>query len=1369
MAVLEALEPRRLLSTDIVTSLNDSGAGSLRQTIAGAASGDTIQFAPSLSGGTIILTSGELVIGHSLTITGLGASSLSISGDNASAIFAVSAATTVSISGLTITDGLGIGGGIYNDGSLTITNCTLSSDAAIVGVATGLGFTGDDAGDGGGIFNDAAGTLTISGTTISGGEADLGGGVYNNGGHVTITSSTLSDSLAEQGGGLLNTDGGTVNITGSTIMGNEATYEAGGGICNENSTLTITSSTVFGNAADTYGGGITNYADGTLTISSTVVQGNTAFGDGGGIFNFTGATLTINNGSSITSNTTEDILGGGLCNYQGTANITSSTFSGNNNAYGFGGGAADFDGTLNLTGATFSNNYAELGGALYVIGDTVTIASGTFSSNEALEGGAIYQDSGSSLVVSASTLQGNVANYYGGAILQDGKSLVVSASTLQNNEALYEGGGALIASTAFFSNSTLADNQAEYGGGLISFGAVTVGDSTIAGNGGGGLYVDSGDTATLYNTIVATNTNYYGMNGDITGTLDYTLASGQTPSSHNLIGTGGSGGLSNGVNGNIVGANPDLGPLQNNGGPTNTMALQTGSPAINAGSNALAVDANGKPLAYDQRGPGFARIVGGIVDIGAYEVQSISGPNSSPAISPSPLVAAASLPLPARLRPSASLSRAANATPDFIDLGPVSPAASPASSPFTPSQIVDAYGVNDISFNGVVGNGAGQTIAIIDAYNDPDIISDANAFSAQYGLTQFNGSGEPTLEVLNETGGTSLPSDSSPGGWDVEESLDVEWSHAIAPEANIILFEASYPDSPDLWTAVTTAADTAGVSVVSMSFGEPQLYDFYDDVSETSEDSTFTTPAGHPGVTFLASTGDSGALGVGYPSLSPNVVAVGGTTLEISTDGSYLGESAWSGGGGGDSIQETQPSYQSASINSTGLRATPDVSMDADPETGVYVLDSYLESGYIQVGGTSVATPMWAALIAIVDQGRALKGLSSLDGPSQTLPMLYNLPSSDFHDILTGNNGYPAALGYDLATGLGSPNAALLVPALAGYSSNETWTGAQSNNWYDADNWDSDTVPLSTSNVTINFGAPTAGAGFSIASLTINGGTLYLGAGSGGSSVTSLTITGSGALDVSNNTLFIDYGANPDPIASIRGYLISGRNGGSWNGMGIFSSAAAVNPGYALGYADGEDGVVSGLSSGQIEVKYALLGDANLDGLVNGADFNILAANFNQSITGWDQGDFNYDGLVNAADFNDLAANFNQGVSGASVASSAAVLDAPAAPAVAPTASTVTISTAKSAAATTTAAPAVVSVAPTVATVTAKSTAAAPPASKSKPLSVSKAVISDTTNKKPKASTVAPYAAGVVTVPSAGSVSNPQDIRNKDEKFLADR
>ncbi|MGD0540044.1 MAG: choice-of-anchor Q domain-containing protein, partial [Tepidisphaeraceae bacterium] len=716
LAALEALEPRRLLSTDMVTSLNDGGAGSLRQTISGAASGDTIQFASSLSGGTIVLTTGELVIGKSLTITGPGASSLSISGNNSSTIFAISAATTVSISGLTITDGnagLGDGGGIYNDGSLTISNCTLSADAATVTVATGLGFSGGSDGDGGGIFNDAAGTLSITGTTITSGAADVGGGIYNNGGQVTITSSTLSNSRAEQGAGLLNTDGGTVNITGTTITGNDTIEEAGGGICNENSTLTITGSTVSSNLAVTYGGGITNYADGTLTVSSTVVQSNTADQYGGGIFNFTGATLTINNGSSVASNTADGYFGGGLFNYQGAANITSSTFSGNACTF-VGAGVADFEGTLNVTGATFSSNGSfnvEGGGALYLIGDTVTIASSTFSANKAQYGGAIYQDNNSSLVVSASTLQNNTAELYGG--------------------------GACINSTTFFSNSTIAGNQAVAGGGLVSFGAITAADTTIAGNiatapksAGAGIYIDPGYTATLYNTIVATNTLSNHTASDITGALDYTLASGQTPSSYNLIGTGGSGGLSNGVRGNIVGSNPDLGTLQNNGGPTNTMAVQTGSPAINAGSNALAVDSNGNPLVYDQRGAGFPRIVGGTVDIGAYEVQTVAGPNSPAVLSPSRLVAAASLPQPA------THSIAANATPDFIDLGPVSPAASTASSaPYTPAQIVNAYGVNGIFFNGVVGNGAGQTIAIIDAFNDPDIISDANKFSTQFGLT----------------------------------------------------------------------------------------------------------------------------------------------------------------------------------------------------------------------------------------------------------------------------------------------------------------------------------------------------------------------------------------------------------------------------------------------------------------------------------------------------------------------------------------------------------------------------------------------------------------------------------------------------------
>jgi hypothetical protein len=157
--------------------------------------------------------------------------------------------------------------------------------------------------------------------------------------------------------------------------------------------------------------------------------------------------------------------------------------------------------------------------------------------------------------------------------------------------------------------------------------------------------------------------------------------------------------------------------------------------------------------------------------------------------------------------------------------------------------------------------------------------------------------------------------------------------------------------------------------------------------------------------------------------------------------------------------------------------------------------------------------------------------------------------------------------------------------------------------------------------------------------------------------VASLQLNGTGSLDVSNYTVFINYGANTDPIAAIAGNLKSGYNGEGWNGPGIFSSAAAANPGYALGYADGADGVVSGLSSGQIEIRYTLVGDANLDGAVNGTDFAILAANFNKAVSGWDKGDFDYNGAVNGTDFAGLAANFNKGASNADVVTASVLPD----------------------------------------------------------------------------------------------------------------
>ena len=169
--------------------------------------------------------------------------------------------------------------------------------------------------------------------------------------------------------------------------------------------------------------------------------------------------------------------------------------------------------------------------------------------------------------------------------------------------------------------------------------------------------------------------------------------------------------------------------------------------------------------------------------------------------------------------------------------------------------------------------------------------------------------------------------------------------------------------------------------------------------------------------------------------------------------------------------------------------------------------------------------------------------------------------------------------------------------------------------------------------------------------VAVTGGTLQLGASTGATTVASLAVSGIGVLDISNNHVFIDYGSGTDPIASVAAMLAAGYNGGAWNGVGGIDTSAPLVVGgltYGLGYADGADPqhVATGLASGVIEIKYTLLGDADLNGIVNGIDFGILAANFNKGITGWDEGDFDYNNIVNGLDFGDLAANFNKGAAG---------------------------------------------------------------------------------------------------------------------------
>jgi subtilase family serine protease len=367
--------------------------------------------------------------------------------------------------------------------------------------------------------------------------------------------------------------------------------------------------------------------------------------------------------------------------------------------------------------------------------------------------------------------------------------------------------------------------------------------------------------------------------------------------------------------------------------------------------------------------------------------------------------------------------------------GGVVPAGGPGQpAGFSPGQISQAYGFNLISFSGVQGDGTGQTIALVDAYDQPNIVSDLANFDSMYGL-----SAPPSFLKVNQTGGTTYPT--ADQNWGLEISLDVEWAHAMAPGAKLLLVEANSDSLTDLFTAVDYARSQPGVAVVSMSWGASEW------LGESSYDTHFTTPSGHSGVTFVASTGDDGSAGLPeYPSASANVLAVGGTQLTTDTLGNYQSETGWSGSTGGPSAQVTQPAYQHGVVTqSTTMRTVPDVAYNASSASPYAIYDTSIYSGWLEAYGTSAGAPQWAALVAIADQGRALSGLGALDGPSQTLPLIYQLPGSDFHDITTGNNGgYSAGPGYDLVTGLGTPRANLIAPALAGITNGPTVTTSAS-------------------------------------------------------------------------------------------------------------------------------------------------------------------------------------------------------------------------------------------------------------------------------------------------------------------------------------
>jgi kumamolisin len=315
--------------------------------------------------------------------------------------------------------------------------------------------------------------------------------------------------------------------------------------------------------------------------------------------------------------------------------------------------------------------------------------------------------------------------------------------------------------------------------------------------------------------------------------------------------------------------------------------------------------------------------------------------------------------------------------------------------------------------------GGRKAIAIVDAFDDPNAYTDLQAFSSQFGVAPINPSS--FIVVYAPSGGTTGtctgPATEPPvdptGGWEIEESLDIEYSHSMAPEATLYLVEAQSNYDSDLLCGVTLASglvQKAGGGEVSMSWGSGEFS------SETAFDSFFTAP----GVVYFASSGD--APGVSWPNASPNVVSVGGTTLSTNpVTGSFIGENGWQVAGGGPSAYESRPSYQNGIASIVGSqRGVPDVSLDSNPNTGVWVLDNFLcgtaPCWYI-VGGTSVASPTMAG---IVNAAGSFSPSSSAE-----LTKLYREGESGFNDLTMGScglyMGYFATTGWDFCTGLGSP------------------------------------------------------------------------------------------------------------------------------------------------------------------------------------------------------------------------------------------------------------------------------------------------------------------------------------------------------------
>jgi subtilase family serine protease len=374
---------------------------------------------------------------------------------------------------------------------------------------------------------------------------------------------------------------------------------------------------------------------------------------------------------------------------------------------------------------------------------------------------------------------------------------------------------------------------------------------------------------------------------------------------------------------------------------------------------------------------------------------------------------------------------------------------------YSPQEMRTAYGLAPIIKAGFTGRG--ESIVIIDSFGSPTLQQDLHTFDAGYGLPD-----PPSLKVLAPLG--SVPFDPTNGdmvNWAFETTLDVEWAHALAPAANIVLLTSPVDETegvqgmPEFLTLERYALDHHLGKIISQSWSATENTLFTPAGKQVLNDfENFYARARDERVTVLASSGDTGSTNyeldlmnlypyrvVGFPASSPLVTAVGGTSLFADTNGNYQSETVWDeaavgASGGGVSQYFAEPDYERAALprpvkqTLAGKRGMPDLAYNGDPYTSILVYMSFIPGGegYYFIGGTSEGSPQWAGIIADLNQmaGRPLGFIN---------PALYRLGKSGglyagFHDVTVGNNGfggvpgYPATRGWDLSTGWGTPNIA---------------------------------------------------------------------------------------------------------------------------------------------------------------------------------------------------------------------------------------------------------------------------------------------------------------------------------------------------------